>query len=118
ANRREHHDVFYFSRLPPTLRVATFGFDGSLVTGDDNGAAQIWDGKTGRHLVTHTMSSAVTSIASDGPRRQYVTGSPDGSMDVWKAATGKLWLALRGHADHGGHGSVGGAGGVVVTATG
>jgi len=94
-----HSDVYYFSRLPPRLRVATFGFDGSLVTGDDAGEAQVWNGRTGRHLLTHRMSSAVTSIASDSPRRQFVTGSADGSVDVWKAATGKLSVALRGHSD-------------------
>jgi WD40 repeat protein len=98
ANPR-HSKVFYFSQLPPNLRVATFGFDGRLITGDDTGAAEVWDGRTGRYLFTHTMSSAVTSIASDVPRKQFVTGSADGSVDVWQAATGKLRLALRGHVD-------------------
>ncbi|MEW6359692.1 MAG: protein kinase [Planctomycetota bacterium] len=75
---------------PDGERIATTGFDG---------AARIWDARTGRELIVfggHTGGIWCAAFRPDG--RRIATGGEDKMARLWDADTGREVLALRGHA--------------------
>ncbi len=79
-----------------TLTIATFAPDGRRVlTGDVDGAAQLWD-SDGRRIARLPGSDfAVTDAAFSPDGARAVTASEDGSARIWDAATGRRIAVLR-----------------------
>ncbi len=77
----------------------TFSPDGKrLLTGNNAGAAKLWDALTGDELQTLPHAERVTSVAFSAEGTRLVTGSSDRTVKVWDTATGTEIFPLKGHA--------------------
>ena len=80
-------------------RSANYSSDGRmLVTGSDDGVAQIWDAGTGHPLRTlgrHRGGLLAAQFSPDGKR--IVTASKDRTARIWNAHTGELLTELPHH---------------------
>jgi WD40 repeat protein len=80
---------------------AAFTADGQrIATGSPDGTLQIWDGATGRLLLTMKAGvRPVFSLAFSGDGKRLVSGSvdPDNRVRVWNALSGALLHVLEGH---------------------
>ena len=90
---------------PSPVEDAAFSPDGkSVVTGGDDGTAQLWDIATGTaigHPLEHPRDVNTVAFSPDG--KTILTGCYDGSARLWEVATGRL---AGPPISHGGEGEV------------
>ena len=81
------------------VRDAAFSPDGSkAITAYDDGAAKLWDAKTGVCLLTLGQHlDRVNSAAFSSDASRIVTASSDSAAKVWDATTGTCLLTLDDH---------------------
>ncbi|HNT76365.1 MAG TPA: hypothetical protein PKH77_15225 [Anaerolineae bacterium] len=60
-----------------------------LVTGSEDGTAQVWDVITGRLIVQMLHESGVNTVAFSSDGQRVVTGGLDGIARVWEITTGQ-----------------------------
>ena len=87
--RRVHTNAFVFT--------ATFSPDSRrLLTGGDDGLAQVWDVSTGQQLLRlEHQAEAVHGAAFSADGRRIVTAVQRGPVRVWDARTGEVHFTLR-----------------------
>jgi eukaryotic-like serine/threonine-protein kinase len=70
-----------------------------VVSANEQGAAQVTDAATGRHLVTLGANGERVSTAAFGHKGTILaTDSVDGTIRVWTLPSGALCATMRGHA--------------------
>jgi len=97
--RKCHLDDMTFAGHAAGVTSAAFSPDGRrVITGDQAGAAIVWDVQTGREILkldAHARWVVSAVFSRDGKR--IVTGSFDKTSKVWDALSGRLILTFRGH---------------------
>jgi serine/threonine protein kinase len=83
------------------VHAVAFSPDGArLVTGSADGAARVWDTRTGRELLTLPGHGGEVSSVAFGPTgADLATASRDGTARVWDGRTAESLRVLRGHTN-------------------
>ncbi|MCP4699225.1 MAG: hypothetical protein GY862_20605 [Gammaproteobacteria bacterium] len=83
------------------VTYAAFSHDGRrLATVSDDGAARLWDGRTGKSLAVLTgHEGKIIHVAFSPDGYKTVTASEDNSACIWDANSGKELFVLSGHDD-------------------
>jgi WD40 repeat protein len=83
-----------------TVTFLTYSRDGGrLAAGYQDGTVRVWDGASGKSLVTAYARAAVNYLAFSGDGRRLVVACGDRSVRVWHAQSGRELFTLRGHTD-------------------
>ena len=65
-----------------------------ILTGSDDGAARVWDARTGETTLELTHPNSVTAVAWSPNGTHILTASNDGTARIWDATTGDNTLTL------------------------
>jgi hypothetical protein len=94
--KRERAWKLHHGTKPVALTAVTWSLDGQrLVSGDNDGLAEVWDVSRGRKVVSAPLHTArINTLACSPDGRRMASGSTDRTVRVWDPARGEELLRL------------------------